>query len=144
MWESESLELYRLLQWSFRSFTWSINQNTSCIVSYCQYVFLLFFILDNLIDLTLLDRYLVSAVFLIRQYYLYSIQQACFSIILVCKEKQIALETISDYHSLCKSPILREWLQEYNKWNLQAFNIMIAYKHEIADVLVNEGVGDCL
>ena len=92
--------------------------------------------------MTLFDRYLVSAVFLIRQYYLYSIQQACFSIIVACKKNQLAVETLSDYHTVSQSSTLRDWIHFYNKWDYQSFTIQLGYEQEIITSLQQQGVCD--
>ena len=95
------------------------------------------------LDVTLLDRYLATASALIPQYYILSIQEACLSIVYLCKKNKLALENLCDYAVVSKSSALKGILEAFNSCSFDAIQMKVCFEEDILASLKTDGVFTC-
>ena len=91
------------------------------------------------VDLTLLDRYLISAVSLIPRFYVIAIQYAVFALQIVIYNKKVMCDQIPDFGNI--SGKLLDLIHTMDSIKAAEFaNCIVGYEEKLAEMLLSQGV----
>ena len=91
------------------------------------------------IDYSLFDRYLITALSLIPQFYILTLQQACFTITALLNKNSLSLVDCADYHTLKQYSTLLSFLESFSS-SVAPLQLHCSYEKQLLSTLQTRGV----